>query len=149
MHLPCNLKQRFCHYTTFLTTLSLCFYALIDVASTCSAFHLQFFHLFPTSQYRRRPDILATPVATRWWIIPSIISSVLQVAVGVTPSGVRGIFMRWEFPSSRLLSLASWSVPTGSSVTAGLALRIAGSHKRFHQGKVKVPLVSLISSIIP
>jgi hypothetical protein len=52
-----------------------------------------------------------------------------------------------KFPSSRYLSssgfypldLSGVGDPAGSNATAGLALRVAGTHKPLHHGKVEIP----------
>ena len=53
-----------------------------------------------------------------------------------------------EFPSPRYLSssgsypldLSGLEDPTGSNATAGLVLRVTGTHKPFYHGKVEIPI---------
>jgi hypothetical protein len=53
-----------------------------------------------------------------------------------------------DFPSRRHLSffgfypldLSGLGDPTGSNATAGLALRITGTHKLLYHGKVEIPI---------
>jgi hypothetical protein len=51
-----------------------------------------------------------------------------------------------DFPSPRhlsssgLLDLSGLGDPTGSSATAGLALRVTGTHKPLYHGKVEMPI---------
>jgi hypothetical protein len=64
-----------------------------------------------------------------------------------------------EFPSLRYLSssgyytlvLSSLGDPTGSNDTAGIALKVTGTHKTLHHKKVQIPLegnvyLSIVSS---
>jgi hypothetical protein len=54
----------------------------------------------------------------------------------------------WEFPFPRhlslsgsyLLDLSSLADPTGSHATAGLAVRVTGTHKPLHHIKVEIPM---------
>jgi hypothetical protein len=53
-----------------------------------------------------------------------------------------------KFPSSRYLSSSGYypldlpgvGDPAGSNATAGLALRVTGTHKPLHHSKVEIPL---------
>jgi hypothetical protein len=47
----------------------------------------------------------------------------------------------FEIPSQNIsLDLPSLGDPTGINATAGLALRVTGTHKPLHHGKVEIPL---------
>jgi hypothetical protein len=70
---------------------------------------------------------------------------VLQVATDVAASGIREYLL--DFPSPRHFS-SSGSYPldlsglgdlSGSNATAGLALRVTGTHKPLYHGKVEIP----------
>jgi len=68
--------------------------------------------------------------------------SLLQVVTDDAASGIREILSK--FPSSRYLcSSGSYPIdlpglgdPAGNNATAGLALRVTGTHKPLHHGKV-------------
>jgi hypothetical protein len=72
--------------------------------------------------------------------------SVLLVANDVAASGIREFLL--DFPSPRHLSssgsypldLSSLGDPTDSNATAGLALRVSGTHKPLYHGKVEIPI---------
>jgi hypothetical protein len=71
---------------------------------------------------------------------------VLQVATDVTASGIWEFLL--DFPSPRHLSSSgSYPLvfffglgdPSGSNATAGLGLRVTGTHKPLYHGKVEIP----------
>jgi hypothetical protein len=61
-----------------------------------------------------------------------------------------------DFPSSRHLSssgfypfdLSGLGDPTGSSATAGSALRVTGTHKPLYHGKVEIPIKGAICNAV-
>jgi hypothetical protein len=62
----------------------------------------------------------------------------LQVATSVAAAGIREFTS--EFPSSVSypLDLSGLGDPTGSNATAGLALRVKGTHKPVYHGNVEI-----------
>jgi hypothetical protein len=62
-----------------------------------------------------------------------------------------------DFPSPRYLSssgsypldLSSLGDPTGSNATAGLALRVTGTHKPLYHGKVEIPIKGHLNGDFP
>jgi hypothetical protein len=88
---------------------------------------------------------LVMPVAVPVSTISSIFCSVLQVTSNVAASVITGI--RIAVPvslaplfGSHSLDLSGLGDPTGSNATASLALRVTGTHKQPHHGKVEIPL---------
>jgi hypothetical protein len=61
-----------------------------------------------------------------------------------------------EFPSPRYLSssgsypldLSGLEDPTGSNATAGLALRVTGTHNALYHGKVEIPTKGIMKSSV-
>jgi len=84
----------------------------------------------------------------------SIICSAPQVITDDAASGIRGILSK--FPSSRYLS-SSGSYPldvsslgdlAGSNDTAGLALRITGTHKPLHHNTAEIPSEGILTIMV-
>jgi len=94
---------------------------------------------FPHRSTAAIQTTLVTPVAIRSWTISSIICTALQVVTGDAASGTRGIFIKVPFFQVSLSSSGSYPLdpsglgdPAGSNATAGLGLRVTGTHKPLH-----------------
>lgn len=69
----------------------------------------------------------------------------LQVFTDVAASGIREfvseflVRIQLSSPVAYSLNLSGLGDPTGSHVTTGLALRITGTYKSLHHGRVEIP----------